>query len=251
VFQRFYGRFASFIVCHQVWGKSRDPGSDSPFITDFIMPIKPSNFWSLFNSVVHFPFSNSHSFKKKHEQIARREFGLSSNHEKFLKGNIFLELVKTLFEKSGYLVVPYGYEKQLISVKRELSKTSDTETWRKIRSSPDLLVLNKDTKELKLVEVKMSSYPYPRLNRVQLENYKEFWDDTILVMVLPFDNMFYSKRIHDLGAKDDYNPNTDFVKIQDMFPKIEQVDLKNFGILAFNLIKAMDKRQTGEIEQEL
>jgi hypothetical protein len=111
-------------------------------------------------------------------------------------------------------------------------------------------VCNRDTQEVKLVEVKMSSYPHPRLNRNQLENYKEFWDDAILVMVLPFKKVFYSKRMHDIGVKDSYDPDTDFCEIQTMFPKVNEADIKEFGSLASKLIKAMDKRQSEDLEQE-
>ncbi len=178
---------------------------------------------------------------------------MSNFHENCLKGNLFLELVSTLLEKSGYLVVPYGYEKQLSSVKRELKKSLGSVTADKIRSSPDLLVYDREKKDAKLVEVKMSSYPHPRLNRAQLENYRTYWDDAILVMVLPFDNVFYAQRIHDLGLKQDfdsYDPSSNFRKIQVVFDRIETKDLEYFGNIAHNLIEAMGKKQSVDIDQD-
>jgi hypothetical protein len=152
-----------------------------------------------------------------------------------------LEIVKSLLEKSGYTVVPYGYEKTLTSVKRDLSKSDSSVTANKIRSSPDLLVYNWETRIAKFVEVKMSKYESPRLNRLQLEQYRAYWDDAILVMVIPFGNRFYSQRIHDLGLKQDneqYDPNSDFKKIQTMFEKIDQKDIEYYGDIAHSLIKA-------------
>jgi hypothetical protein len=173
-------------------------------------------------------------------------------HENCLKGNIFLEIVKTLFEKSGYLVVPYGYEKTLTSVKRDLAKSDSSVTANKIRSSPDLLVYNREAKIAKFVEVKMSSYESPRLNRAQLEQYRAYWDDAILVMVIPFGNRFYSQRIHDLGLKQDneqYDPTMDFKKIQFMFENINQNDIDYYGDIAHSLIKAWDMKPC-DFEQE-
>lgn len=155
-----------------------------------------------------------------------------------------------LFEKSGYLVIPYGYENQLASVKGELAKTNDSLTALKIRSSPDLLVYDNQTKDVKLVEVKMSSYPSPRLNRNTFENYRKFWDDAILIMVLPFENVFYAQEMHNLGVKEQYDPRTDFKEVQDIFQRLNLDDLKNYAKIARNLIEAMKKKPLDEPEKQ-
>jgi len=169
-----------------------------------------------------------------------RKNSLHNFHDTLFKGNIFKELVKVLFEKSGYLVIPYGYETQLSSIRGKLAQIDNSKTALKIRSSPDLLVYDND-KDVKLVEVKMSSYQCPRLNKKLLESYRRFWDDAILVMVLPFENVFYAQEIHNLGIKEQYDPKTDFVPIQNMFSKINLDDLDNYGNIACNLIDSMKK----------
>lgn len=173
---------------------------------------------------------------------------MTNFHDLLLKGNIFKEIVKTLFEKSGYLVIPYGYENQLSSIKSELAKTNNSLTALKIRSSPDLLVYDGQNREVKLVEVKMSSYESPRLNRNQFESYRKFWDDAILLIVVPFENVFYAQEIHNLGVKAQYDPLTDFRKVQEIFEKLKDEDLKNYGHIACNLITAMRKKSFEEIE---
>ena len=169
-------------------------------------------------------------------------------HDSLLKGNIFKEIVKTLFEKSGYLVIPYGYENQLSSIKSELSKTNNSLTALKIRSSPDLLVYDNQNREVKLVEVKMSSYESPMLNRNQFESYRKFWDDAILIMVVPIENVFYAQEIHNLGVKAQYDPHTDFKKIQEIFLRLNNEDLRNYGNIACSLINTMKKKTFDEIE---
>jgi hypothetical protein len=176
---------------------------------------------------------------------------LTDFHDTLFKGNVFKELVKVLFEKSGYLVIPYGYENQLSSVKGELAKTNNSPTALKIRSSPDLLIYDNQTKDVKLVEVKMSSYESPRLNRNVFENYRKFWDDAILIMVLPFESVFYAQEMHNLGLKDQYDPRTDFKKVQDIFQRLNTNDLKNYGKIARNLIEAMKKNPHDEPEKQL
>ena len=173
---------------------------------------------------------------------------LTDFHDLLLKGNIFKEIVKTLFEKSGYLVISYGYENQLSSIKSELSKTNNSLTALKIRSSPDLLIYDSQNREVKLVEVKMCSYETPRLSRNQFEAYRKFWEDAILLFVVPFKNVFYAQEIYNLGFKAQYDPLTDFRKVQEIFPRLKDEDLKNYGTIACNLITAMRKKSFEEIE---
>jgi len=181
---------------------------------------------------------------------------LSDFHSTLLKGNIFKEIVKVLFEKSEYLVIPYGYENPFSNIKKELSKKSmrDSLTARRIRSSPDLLVYEEEAEELRLVEVKMSSYPSPRFKKERIKTYKEFWNDAVLVMVLPFENVFYAQEISNLGIKEEYDPRTDFIKIQEMFKRINLNDINCYGIVACNIIKAMSNKSadvTPEPEKSL
>lgn len=61
-------------------------------------------------------------------------------------------------------------------------------------------------------------------------------------MVLPFENVFYVQEIAKLSIKEQYDPQTDFKRLQEMFTRINVDDLKNYGTVACNLIKAMKRR---------
>jgi hypothetical protein len=166
---------------------------------------------------------------------------LSDFHDTLFKGNVFKELVKVLLEKSEYLVIPYGYENPFSNLKKKLSGSSSPTAVR-IRSSPDLLIYDEQSGDARLVEVKMSSYESPRFKSTQIETYKQFWNDAVLVMVLPFENVFYAQEIAKLGIKEQYDPRSDFRKIQEIFGRISDEDLRNYGTVACNLIKAMKSK---------
>jgi hypothetical protein len=164
---------------------------------------------------------------------------LSDFHDDLLKGNIFKEIVRVLLQKSDYTVIPYGYENPFANIRKALIQC-DSETARRIRSSPDLLVYSDVERDVKLVEVKMSSYALPQLNRKGLiGTYQKYWNDAIMVLVLPFDNVFYAQEIADLGRKEQYDPKTDFRKIQEIFTKISPDDLERYKTTARNLIGSL------------
>ena len=96
-----------------------------------------------------------------------------------------------------------------------------------------------EVEDVRLVEVKMSSYRTPRLKQGSVEIYKQYWHDAILVEVVPFENVFYSQEVSKLGIKDQYDPTTDFRKIQDMFSRITPDVLQHYGRIACDLIQAM------------
>lgn len=156
----------------------------------------------------------------------------SSNSKFFdalLKGNVFKDMVKLLLEKSGYTVYPYGYESTFSHVKSKLTKsTKNSKTVRRIRSSPDLLVLDEQRNDLMLVEVKMRTHLPPNIKQRQIENYKEFWDDSILVLVVPQDNVFYAQKISELETKQKFYRLVDFEKFQDIFTRVREEDLMDF-----------------------
>ena len=174
---------------------------------------------------------------------------MSDFHYTLFKGNVFKELVKVLFEKSGYTVIPYGYENPFSNVKNRLNKKLEdsSRTARRIRHSPDLLIYDEQTEDVRLVEVKMSSYSTPQIRRIK--QYQEFWGDAILVMVLPFENVFYAQEISCLGIKDKYDPASDFERIQDVFAKIDLHSLKKYGNVATKLIEAMKSKEYTDAEQ--
>jgi hypothetical protein len=162
-------------------------------------------------------------------------------YDNVLEGNQIKELVKVLLEKSGYLVLPYGYESTLSGLISKLGvrDTKKSRTVRRIKSSPDLLVFDDKRKDLMLVEVKMRKAPeetriliYSRM----ISNYKEFWNDSILVIVVPCGNVFYAQRIVELEGKEEYNALVDFEKFENVFTDVKEEDLSRFKAKALRIM---------------
>lgn len=164
-------------------------------------------------------------------------------YDNVLEGNQMKEVVKVLLEKSGYLVLPYGYESMLSGLRRRLGEkgTKKSRTVRRIRASPDLLVYDDKRKDLMLVEVKMRKAKketkiliYAKLTA----NYKEFWNDSILVVVVPCGNIFYAQGVGELEVKEEYDATLDFEKFEDVFTRVKKEDVSHFKTKALQIMKA-------------
>jgi hypothetical protein len=163
-------------------------------------------------------------------------------HDDLFKGGAIKELIKVLLDKSGYTVYPYGYESTFSGVKKKLmdKEAANSPTVRRIKSSPDLLVYDEAKKDVMLVEVKMRRAPretkvliFSRLIR----SYKEFWSDSILVIVIPRGHVFYAQRANALETKEAYNAKTDFVQFEEIFTKVSAEDLSSFATKALQTMK--------------
>jgi hypothetical protein len=163
---------------------------------------------------------------------------------RLFQGNIFKELVKALLEKSNYTAIPYGYENPYSNVKKRLPKKLEdcSETTLRIRTSPDLLVFDEEENDVKLVEVKMCSYKTPQIKRIAL--YQKYWNEAIILFVVPFDNVFYAQEIDKLGKKEYYDLKSDFKPIQEIFRRTESVDFEEYKRLGIHLIQAMKTNGT-------
>lgn len=160
-----------------------------------------------------------------------------------LEGNQIKEVVKVLLEKSGYLVLPYGYESTLSGLRRRLGEkgTKKSKTVRRIRSSPDLLVYDDEKKDLMLIEVKMRRAKKATkilIYAKMMANYKEFWNDSILVVVVPCGNIFYAQRVGKLQVKEEYDATLDFEKFEDVFTRVKKEDISHFKTRALRIMKA-------------
>jgi len=168
-------------------------------------------------------------------------------YDNLLEGGQMKDLVKVMLENGGYEVYPYGYESTFSGIKNKLGSdkgTRDSRTARRIRSSPDLLVYDAKRNDVMLVEVKMRRqldetrvviYEEYKLERI--EDYKEFWDDSILVLVIPFGAVFYAQKIGELETKESYNVTTDFGTVEDVFTRIEAKDMRYFIAKAYQIME--------------
>jgi hypothetical protein len=165
---------------------------------------------------------------------------LNKFYDDMFKGNQIKELIKVLLEKSGYLVLPYGYESTLSDIRKKLrdKNAKKSRTVRRIKTSPDLLVYDKDRKDVMLVEVKMRNTPKETsIKYLRITNYKEFWNDSILIVVIPKGNIFYAQKINELEIKKEYNANTDFEKIEDVFTRVQAQDVSHFKDKALRIMR--------------
>lgn len=167
---------------------------------------------------------------------------LSQYYDSLLEGGKVKELLKVLLEKSGYTVYPYGYEATFSDVRKKLSAKDarNSKTSRRIRSSPDLLVYDEEHKDVYLVEVKMRRAPNETKVLIfsrQIVAYKEFWNDSILAVVVPCGSVFYAQRVSELEVKEAYNVEKDFHRLEEIFRKIKAEDLSHFRDQALKIMQ--------------
>ena len=165
---------------------------------------------------------------------------MSKFYDDMLKGNQVKELVKVLLEKSGYTVLPYGYESTLSDIKKKLGVkgTKNSRTVRRIRSSPDLLVYDGERKDIMLIEVRMRRAPKETsVKYLKIEWCKEFWDDSIVVVVVPSGNVFYAQKVSELEIKQAYNATKDFEKFEDVFTRVKAEDILDFRAKALQIME--------------
>ena len=165
---------------------------------------------------------------------------MSKFYDDMLKGDQVKGLVKILLEKAGYSVLPYGYESTLSDMKKKLSgkDVRNSRTARRIRATPDLLVFDEERKDVMLVEVKMRSAPKETsIKYLRITYYREFWGDSILVVLVPCGNVFYAQKVSELEIKQTYNARKDFERFEDVFTKVKAEDVSDFRDKALQIMK--------------
>jgi Holliday junction resolvase len=149
-----------------------------------------------------------------------------------IKGQIAKELVKALLETSdNYEVYAFGYESSMSGLRKHIKDGKGmiqlTASNNRVRSMPDILVY--DTKEHKtlFVEVKYRAAPSAKrviLNERELRWAKEFWGDSIWVVVIPKEHHFYVRKACEISAKRSsyYDLTEEFRPIEEEFPSIKK-----------------------------
>lgn len=166
---------------------------------------------------------------------------MSKFHDDLLRGSQIKDLIKVLLQKSGYSVFPYGHESTFSEIRNKLAEkgTKNSRTVRRIRSSPDLLVYDQQKKDLMLVEVKMRSAPRETSIKFlkRIADYKEFWNDSILVVIVPCGDVMYAQRISELEVKQIYNAITDFEKLETVFTRVKTKDISHYREKALKIME--------------
>jgi len=163
-------------------------------------------------------------------------------YDNLLLGKLINDVVSILLQKSGYLVIPYGYENTHTSLLKKIhdGEIIQTKTVKRIKYSPDLLVYDDVNRSLVLVEVKMrTANPENKIffDPYKISRYKEFYDDAILVLVVNTGNIFYAQKIEVLdSSKDYYDVTTEFQKFEDFFDQVQEDDLSQFRDKALEIM---------------
>ena len=69
-----------------------------------------------------------------------------------------------------------------------------------------------------------------------MASYREFWNDSIIVLIVSTGNVFYAQKISELEMKPNYYPDNDFFKIQEIFQRINCDDVLYYGGKAKNTL---------------
>jgi Holliday junction resolvase len=145
-----------------------------------------------------------------------------------------------MLERSGYTVCSYGYEDTLLdAMSKRTSQTSNSETGRRIRKSPDLLVY--EDKNIMLLEVKTRGKSPPYIRAEEINNLKEFWNDSILAFVVPDGNVFYAKRTDELKTQPNnsyvYYALSDFEKFQEIFKRVQTEGISHYKEIVLRILQ--------------
>lgn len=164
-----------------------------------------------------------------------------------MKGNLGKEIVRSLLERSGYTVSLYGYEETMLDAKSKRTfKKSSSMTGRRLRSSPDLLVYD-DEDVIMLVEVKTRGQSPPIMNAEEINNLKEFWNDSILVLLVPDGNFLYAEKVEELERMPEhshfYYQLSNFKEFQDIFTRVRPDDIKHYRGIVLEMLKIFVRKK--------
>lgn len=171
-----------------------------------------------------------------------------------LKGTIAKEMVRGLLEDSGYKAYPFGYESLLTQIRYDIHKhrLTQTDSIKRLRSMPDLLVYDENNGRVWFTEVKFRRVESPKDVAIGLEQvswYQKYWNDSVLVVVIPVESVFYAQHVSKLQlqapSSSDRNQGVafdlakDFLPIDQIFPKIAPETMKTYYSL-FDKFPVMD-----------
>jgi len=141
-----------------------------------------------------------------------------------LVGSFFKNLAATILFNAGYEVYSFGYESFLANLKRPLYATEaiHSKAAERIRSTPDLVVLDKETGDLNLVEVKFRGRLWDDKQAHILVNlYRKYWSESVLVLICPRGKIFYAQFVSNLTREDNFFPVAqDFLPLEEVFKRV-------------------------------
>lgn len=108
------------------------------------------------------------------------------------KERISHNFVKTILEMSGYKVMNFGVENHNQDIVSQIKTNYTPDTNRRLMSMPDYVVIDEDTKETWLVEVKYRTFNQAfdmketniSFKYRHMKDYIDFWKDATLILIL-------------------------------------------------------------------
>ncbi len=158
-----------------------------------------------------------------------------------LKGFNAKVLLEYLFKGAGYETYPFGYESLFSRITSGINREGEqTDTLQRIRSMPDLLVVNNNKKQVYLVETKFTGFTRTTSyiqSKSRIDRYFKHWNDSIIVVIVPAKEYIYAQYISKLEIprkayskfKDTvyyFNLEKEFVPIYRIFPEITKEKIK-------------------------
>ncbi len=133
-------------------------------------------------------------------------------YEDLAAGEQGQNFIKTILSASGYIVIEYGVEHHIITLKQELRGSYDTETKRRIHHMPDFVVKDPESKDVWLVEVKnkpvINNYMAETEIYIKYHNVKDIidlWQDTVIAITMPVPPYCICVLAKDIDWNKDYN----------------------------------------------
>ncbi len=157
--------------------------------------------------------------------------------------------LKTVLELSGYKVMNFGVENHNQEIIGQIKSNYYPDTNRRLLSMPDFVVIDEETKETQLVEVKHRNFEQPfdikktdiTLKYGTMKAYLDFWKEATLILtfnVSPYclcvdldkvnwNTHFKSKFENNKGNHDElWNFSGIYQIINDKFPKVTPENFK-------------------------
>lgn len=132
-------------------------------------------------------------------------------------GNITENIVEFLINSTpNWKCFKYGIENHIEELKRYLKDNNQDTISRKIRSMPDFIAINSNTKQILLIEVKFKSFidktePQKVLYNFgdgKMKGYLDFWDNTNLVIVHNYPPYFFVINLKDVAWHKHFHKRT-------------------------------------------
>jgi hypothetical protein len=165
---------------------------------------------------------------------------MSWSYDNQLSGKIMEDIVSVMLQESGYMVLPYGYEKTFPSLCKKLNKKIyPSTTLDRLSNSPDFLVYD-DSDMTKLVEVKSHIQKGEKfwIKNIKIQEYNKFWSDAILVEIIPKGEVFYAEYIAKLASLNKPEEDVDVFIRENFRPFDKILDI----IIPFKIFKKYKKK---------